>query len=99
MKRVIKIVAAVVIFFAVIGFFFGGGVEKQAQKNLDQIENQVAADAVRQYEIAKKNGNAQDAYTAASLCKAAFLQANDEENYAKWTKIEKEEAKKAGLDF
>jgi hypothetical protein len=58
------------------------------------IENQVAADAVRQYEIAKRNGNAMDAYTAAGMAVAAFLQANDEPNYQKWKKIEEVEERR-----
>src|SRR5688572_13128479 len=39
-------------------YFFGGGLEQQAAEDMQQIEHQVAADAVRQYEIAKRNGNA-----------------------------------------
>lgn len=64
---------------------------------MQKIENQVAADAVKQYEIAKKNGSAMDAYVQAGMVAAAFLQAKDEENYKKWKKIEEEEAKNVGL--
>ena len=71
---------------------------EQAKQELQKIENDVAADAVKQYEIAKRNGSAMDAYVAAGMVKAAYLQANDETNYKKWTVIEKEEAKLAGIN-
>ena len=40
-----------------------------------------------------------DAYVAAGMVSAAFLQAKDEENYKKWKAIEKDEAKRAGVSF
>ncbi len=70
-------------------YFLGGG--------LDKIEDQVAEDAVRQYDIAKRNGNAIDASVAASFVAAAYLQAEDEANYKKWKAIEARESKRAGL--
>ena len=71
--------------------------EQKVQKEMQKVENQVANDAVKQYEIAKKNGSAMDAYVQASMVAAAFLQAKDEENYKKWKEIEKKEAKLAGV--
>tara|TARA_R110001583_G_C5574165_1_gene402341 strand:- start:772 stop:1065 length:294 start_codon:yes stop_codon:yes gene_type:complete len=97
MKKTFKIIAGVIIGLMLISYFFGGGLEEQAANDLQKIENQVAADAVKQYEIAKRNGSAMDAYVQASMVTAAYLQANDEENYKKWKKIEKEEGKKVGL--
>lgn len=64
---------------------------------MQDIENQVAADAVKQYEIAKRNGSAIDAFSAASMVCAAYLQAKDEANYKKWKEIEKQEAQLAGM--
>lgn len=97
MKKSLKIIIGVIVLIIALGFMFGGGVEELANQELQKIENQVAADAVKQYEIAKKNGSATDAYVQAGMVAAAFLQANDEENYKKWKKIEQEEAKNAGL--
>lgn len=97
MKKALKIIIGVVVLIIALSFIFGGGVEEQAKKELDKIENQVANDAVKQYEIAKKNGSAMDAYVQAGIVAAAYLQANDEENYKKWKKIEEEEAKNVGL--
>ena len=77
---------------AIVWFYFGGGLERKVQKDMRQIEQQVAADVVQQYEIAKRSGNAIDAYVHASLVAAAYLQAKDEPNYQKWKTIEAEEA-------
>ncbi len=80
-----------------VWFYFGGGLEKQAQKDMGRIEQQVAEDAVKQYDIAKRSGSAMDAYVHASLVAAAYLQAKDEPNFQKWKKIETEEARRAGM--
>jgi hypothetical protein len=72
-------------------------VEEQAAKDLKKIELQVANDAIKQYEIAKRNGSDMDAYVQAGMVSVAFLQANDEGNYKKWKKIETEAGKKVGL--
>lgn len=97
MKKTLKIIVGVIFAFVLLGYFFGGGIEEQAARDLQKIENQVAADAVKQYEIAKRSGSAMDAYVQAGMAAAAFLQANDEENYKKWKDIEAKEAKNVGL--
>jgi hypothetical protein len=96
-QSVVGGIVGIIIAIGVIWFYFGGGLEKQAAKDMQKIENQVAADAVKQYEIAKKNGSAMDAYVHAGLVAAAYLQAKDEENYKKWKEIEKQEAARAGM--
>jgi hypothetical protein len=93
----LKAIVSIAILIAVVWFFFGGGLENQAAKQMDEIHNQVADDAIKQYEIVKKNGNEIECYTQASLVAAAFLQAQDEANYNKWKEIEKTHAKAAGL--
>ncbi|MBG6129410.1 hypothetical protein IWQ47_001287 [Aquimarina sp. EL_43] len=97
MKKAIQIISGAIITIIFLAFFFGGGLEKQAEKEINKIQIQVANDAVKQYEIAKRNGFATDAYVQAGLVTAAYLQANDEKNYKKWKKIEEQEAKNAGL--
>lgn len=99
MKGCLQTLFSVLIFGVLIFYFFGGGLEQQAQKELDRIELQVAEDAVRQYEIASKNGSAMDAYTQAGFVAAAYLQAGDEANYKKWKDIEKEWGRKIGLTY
>lgn len=97
MKKAVKIIGGIILALVLLGYFFGGGLEEQAAKDLQKIENQVAADAVKQYEIAKRSGSDMDAYVQAGMAAAAFLQANDEENYKKWKEIEAKEAKNVGL--
>lgn len=94
MKNLIKVLSLVTIvtFVSCMGSY-----EEQAKKEMNKIENQVALDAERQYEIAKKNGSDMDAYVHAGMVAAAYLQAEDEENYKKWKEIEKKAGKKVGL--
>lgn len=92
-KGIISAIALLVILY----FIFGGGKEEYVASEMNKIENQVALDFEKQYEIAKKNGGALEAYTAAAQVAAAYLQAKDEPNYKKWKDIEKEEAKRAGM--
>ena len=90
-------IVAVVVAVGFMWYFYGGGLEKQAGKEMQRIENQVAADAVRQYEIAKRSGSAMDACVQADLVAAAYLQAKDEANYQKWKAISREEHDRAGV--
>ena len=78
-------------------YIFGGGLEHSAKKEVDRISNQVAADAVEQYNIAKRNGKSMDICVAAGTVSAAFLQAKDEANYAAWKKTEEADCVAAGL--
>lgn len=100
MRKFFKFIFIGIAALFVIGLLMKSGdeaVHEAANTEMQHIKNQVAEDAVKQYEIAKKNGNTIDAYAAASMVCASYLQAKDEENYAKWKKIEKEEAKQAGM--
>ena len=72
--------------------------EEEAAQEMDKIEAQVAQDSEKQYDMAKKHGNAMDAYVHASAVAEAYLQAGDEANYEKWKEIEKQEAKNAGME-
>ncbi|MBC7495495.1 MAG: hypothetical protein H7221_10855 [Flavobacterium sp.] len=92
-----KIIFSVIIFIGVLWYFFGGGMDKQVANDMQKIENQVATDAEKQYEIAKNGGDKMQTYVQASLVAAAYLQAKDEVNYNKWKAIEKEEGKNAGM--
>ena len=93
----LAILGAAVLIGLGVWYYYGGGLEKQAQKDMGRIEQQVAEDAVKQYEIAKRSGNATDAYVHASLVAAAYLQAKDEPNYQRWKAIEAQEARRAGM--
>jgi RNA polymerase subunit RPABC4/transcription elongation factor Spt4 len=97
--QTILIVFGVLVLISAIGRSFSSGIEEQAAKELNKIEIQVAQDAEKQYLIAKENGSAIDAYVQAGLVAAAYLQANDAENYKKWKAVEETEAKRAGMSF
>ena len=74
-----------------------GYVERQAQKEMVRIENQVAEDSVREYEIAKRHGDSIEICVHAGLVTAAYLQAEDEANYIKWKQIQRADCKAAGV--
>lgn len=80
-----------------IWFFAGGGLEKQAANQMQNIENQVAIDAERQYQIAKREGNAMQVCVQAGFVSAAYLQAKDEASYQKWKRIESDDCRRAGV--
>ena len=87
------------LFFVGIAFWFfaGGGLEHQAAKELQKIENQVAEDSVKEYNIAKSQGDAIQICVQAGMVAAAYLQANDRVNYNKWKAIEKSDCRVAGM--
>ena len=64
---------------------------------MKMIENQVADDAVKQYEIAKQQGDKMQICVQAGFAAAAFLQAKDQPNYNKWKAQEKSDCRAAGL--
>lgn len=97
MKKILKGLLIIIGVLVFIGYFYGGGLENHAEMEMNKIEIQVAEDAIKQYEIAKRNGSDIDAYTQASFVATAFLQAKDEANYKKWKNIEQKEAKNIGL--
>lgn len=67
-------------------YFWGGG-----------LENKVADDAVKEYEIAKRHGTKMDVCVHAGLVSAAYLQAKDENKYREWKVIEAGDCSAAGV--
>ena len=74
-----------------------GLIDGYVNREMQKIENKVAADAVKQYEIAERQGDKMQMYVQASMCSAAFLQAQDEANYKKWKGIESKIAQQIGV--
>lgn len=72
-------------------------VEKQAAQNMQNITNQVAADAVKQYWIAKRNGTPIDICVQAGLVSAAYLQAQAESKYREWKGTQTLDCARAGV--
>lgn len=79
-------------------YYFGGGLETQANRSLQEIKDTVAADAVTQYGIAKRNGTAIDVCVQAGMVTAAYLQAQNEAQYQQWKQTEKADCAKAGIE-
>ena len=61
------------------------------------IEQQVAKDAKKQYELALKGGNKIEIAVNAGLVAEAYKQAHAEATYLKWRKIADDAKKAAGL--
>jgi hypothetical protein len=93
----LKTTTSAILFIACAWFFFGGGLEKTAANNMSKIEQQVADDAVKQYEISKKNGNSIETCIHAGMVAAAYLQAKDENNHKQWQQTQRQDCKKAGM--
>lgn len=79
-------IIGLVIFIWFIWHLFGGG-----------LENQAARRHIKNYNFAKSNENAMDAYLYAELAARAYLKAGDDTNYKKWKEIENQEAWRAGI--
>jgi hypothetical protein len=90
-------VVAVIIVGAMAWFYFGGGLEKQAARSMQDITKQVAGDAVTQYEMVKRSGTATDICFHAGMVAAAYLQAKDEPGYQRWKATENADCTKAGV--
>lgn len=87
MKRLVK-----VILWAAIAIIAISGVI-----SFTSIEQGVAEDAVKQYNIAKREGDPIQICVSAGLVTAAYLQAKDEKNYAEWKAVERSVCSAAGL--
>jgi hypothetical protein len=82
----IRAVVAIIASLAWAWYFFGGG-----------LENQVADDAIKQYQIAKRDGSASDACVHAGIVADAYLQAKDEADYQQWKATENSDCALAGV--
>lgn len=64
---------------------------------LQETHDKVARDAVDQYNIAARSGTTMDRCVQAGLVAAAFLQAQDQSNYAQWKSTEQSDCAAAGV--
>lgn len=64
---------------------------------MSDIYGQVARDAITQYEIARREGDAMQICSQASMVVAAVLQSKDEPAYKRWKKIEADDCRRAGV--
>lgn len=64
---------------------------------IEDINRQVAEDAVKQYEMVERHGSAIDLCVQAGLVSAAYLQAKNDEQYRHWKVIEDVRCANAGI--
>ena len=81
----------------VIWFLWVNQMAGNSNNPLQLIETHVADDAVKQFEIAERQGDKVQVCAQAGLVAAAELQAKDDAAYAKWKSIEKSVCYQAGL--
>lgn len=81
-----QIVISSVVTVGLIWYFFGGG-----------LNQSVASDFKKQYEISRKSGSSIDVCVHAGLVAAAYLQARDDSNYQLWKSKERSDCLIAGL--
>ena len=88
-----------IFFFAGIGIWwlYGGGLQHATDKQMKNIEGQVANDMIQQYQIAKREGDPIQICVHAGAVSAAYLQAKDESNYRIWKKTERSACEAAGV--
>jgi hypothetical protein len=72
-------------------------IEKDAATMLRKIEEQVAIDALAQYQIVARHGSAVDRCVHAGLVSAALVQAKKEEEYKQWKMQETADCRAAGM--
>lgn len=87
----------VVALFGAIYYGVTSFVNNQARDEGKTIMNQVADDAVKQYDIAKQGGDKSQICVQAGLVVAGYLQAQDSANYQKWQQIKSADCAAAGL--
>lgn len=69
-----------------------------AESFTSNILDEVANDAVKEYEIANRQGDKMMICVQAGMVAAAYLQAQNEPKYNEWMAIEKSDCRRAGLD-
>ena len=71
--------------------------QEEARKELNRIQQDVASDFVKQYNVAVKRGDDIESSVRAGLVAEAYLQAGNEAKYNKWKDIEASHKAAAGM--
>jgi uncharacterized membrane protein len=77
--------------------FFGGGLKSMTSSSMQRITDQVAAGAVKQYNIAAAQGDPMQKCVQAGLVSAAYLQTKNDAEYNSWKAIEAGDCAVAGI--
>lgn len=94
-----KVVAGTFVVLFLLSLLLGAAMPTpdEVDAELNSIAVQVATDAVEKYRMAVRSGTAIDRCVQAGFVSAAWLQAQDEAQYAKWQEVELSECKAAGV--
>lgn len=71
--------------------------QQKIDDSMQKIHDQVAQDAIAEFEIAHRGEDKMDACVQAGMVAQAFLQAKNEEKYNHWKKVEKGVCESAGI--
>lgn len=93
----IRAVLAIVGLGVFAWYYFGGGLQKEAGRQMENITQQVAEDAVKQYGIVERQGDKMMMCVQAGMVSAAYLQAKNESQYQAWKATESRNCKTAGI--
>lgn len=75
------------------------GSDLWADREMKNIEVEVADSAVQEYHIAKQQGDPIQTCVQAGLVSAAWLQVKNQSEYNKWKAVEKQDCSSAGMQF
>lgn len=92
----VQVLAGVLVLLGGAYWFFIGQ-DRAVASGMADIEAKVATDAVAQYEIAKRQGDAMQTCVQAGMVSAAFLQAKNEAQYTQWKATERADCARAGM--
>lgn len=95
-RRIFGVAVLVLLFSVAVSMFFAPGAPL-VQAQMKSIHQQVAEDSMRQYNIARQHGGPMDVCVQAGMVAAAFLQAQQESQYASWKATESADCARAGL--
>ena len=84
---------------AALWYLFGGGLEKQTTKSIDEAQKNIAQNLIEQYDIVSRNGSKNDKCMHANIISGTFLGNKDEVNYVKWKKIAESDCKAIGVEL
>ena len=92
----IRLIFGLAVLMGAVWWFVGGGMNHEADHQMQNVKDKVASDAEQQYEIAARQGNKMSMCVQAGFAAAAYLQAQDETAYNQWKATEALDCQAAG---
>jgi predicted Zn finger-like uncharacterized protein len=92
-----RVLLGLLIALGAIWWLATGGFIQQTTTGVQLIYDKVAQDAVKQYEIAKRQGDPMQICVQAGFVSAAYLQAQNEPDYRRWKRTQSDDCQRAGI--